>query len=113
MIEARTEPGKGPTATVVVQSGTLKIGTPFICGNYSGKVKALVDDHGNRIDSAGPATPVEVIGFSDVPNVGDELVQMESERHAKKLSEERLETLREEKLRPKERSALETLFANI
>ena len=113
VIEARTEPGKGATATVVVESGVLKVGVPFICGDYSGKVKALVDDRGNRINEATPATPVEVIGFSDVPMVGDELVQMDSERHAKKLSGERMEVARQAKLKPKERSALETLFANI
>ncbi|MCB1093104.1 MAG: translation initiation factor IF-2, partial [Verrucomicrobiae bacterium] len=113
VIEARSEPGRGPTATVIIQSGTLKIGAPFICGKYYGKVKALVDDRGARITDATPSTPVEVIGFSDVPNVGDELVQMDSERHAKKLSEERIEIARQEKLKPRERSALETLFANI
>ncbi|MCB1089724.1 MAG: GTP-binding protein, partial [Verrucomicrobiae bacterium] len=113
VIEARSEPGRGPTATVIIQSGTLKIGAPFICGKYYGKVKALVDDRGARNTDATPSTPVEVIGFSDVPNVGDELVQMDSERHAKKLSEERIEIARQEKLKPRERSALETLFANI
>lgn len=113
VIEARTEPGKGPTATVVVQSGVLKVGVPFICGNYYGKVKALLNDHGKRVDDAPPATPVEVVGFADVPGVGDELVQMESDRNAKKLSEERMQAARQAKLQPKQRSALETLFANI
>ncbi|MCB1236842.1 MAG: translation initiation factor IF-2 [Verrucomicrobiae bacterium] len=113
VIEARTEPGKGPTATVMIQSGTLKTGVPFICGNVAGKVKALLDDRGNRVADAGPSTPVEIVGFADVPNVGDELVQMESDRLAKKLSEERRETMRQTKLQPKQRSALETLFANI
>ncbi len=113
VIEARTEPGKGPTATVVVQSGVLKVGAPFICGIYHGKVKALLDDQGKRVIEATPATPIEVAGFSDVPNVGDELVQMDSERNAKRLSEERMQVARQEKLKPRERSALETLFANI
>ncbi len=113
VIEARTEPGKGPTATVVVESGVLRVGIPFICGDYHGKVKALIDDLGDRVKEVTPATPVEVVGFSDVPNVGDELVQMDSERHAKKLSVERIEIARQAKLKPKERSALETLFANI
>ncbi|MCB1230447.1 MAG: translation initiation factor IF-2 [Verrucomicrobiae bacterium] len=113
VIEARTEPGKGPTATVVVESGILKVGVPFICGNFHGKVKALINDQGERVDGVTPASPVEVVGFSDVPNVGDELVQMDSERHAKKLSEERQEIARQAKLKPRERSALETLFANI
>ncbi|MEM1297221.1 MAG: translation initiation factor IF-2, partial [Verrucomicrobiota bacterium] len=91
VIEAKMEQGRGVMTSVIVQSGTLKVGTPFICGNYSGKVKSMIDDQGKRVKSAGPSTPVEVLGFSGVPSVGDELVQMESERKAKKLSEERLD----------------------
>ena len=113
VIEARTEPGKGPTATAVIQTGTLNVGDAFICGNQHGKVKALIDDTGGRIKEAGPSTPVEVVGYSGVPNVGDELIEMESERKAKKLGEERLDLLRQEKLKPQQKSALETLFANI
>ncbi|MDF1755905.1 MAG: translation initiation factor IF-2 [Verrucomicrobiales bacterium] len=113
VIEARSEAGKGPTASVVVQTGTLEQGKPFICGSHYGKIKGLVDDQGNRVDSAGPSTPIEVIGLSGIPNVGDELVEMENERHAKKLGEERQVQLRQQKLQPEEKSALETLFANI
>ena len=113
VIEAKTEPGKGPTATIIVQSGTLAIGTPFICGDFSGKVKAMLDDKNQRMEEAGPAAPVEVIGFSDVPNVGDELVEMDNEKDAKKLSQERRDAQRQAKLRPKTKTALETLFANI
>jgi len=113
VIEARTEAGKGPTATVVIQSGTLHVGDAFICGSHSGKVKALLDDRGRRLEEAGPSMPVEVVGYSDVPQVGDELVEMESERRAKKLSEERLDQRRQEKLKPQQKSALETLFSNI
>ena len=113
VIEARTEPGKGPTATAVIQTGTLNVGDAFICGNQHGKVKALIDDTGGRIKEAGPSTPVEVVGYSGVPNVGDELIEMESERKAKKLGEERQDQLRQEKLKPQQKSALETLFANI
>jgi translation initiation factor IF-2 len=76
-------------------------------------VRALLNERKERVAEAGPATPVEVIGFSDVPNVGDELVEMDSERAAKKLGQERLEAVRQEKLRPKAKTALETLFANI
>ncbi len=114
VIEASSEPGKGPTATIIVQSGTLKNGTPFICGTHHGKVKAMIGSDGKRQKSAGPGVPVEVVGFDDTPMVGDELVQMESERHAKKLSAERRDTERQAKLAPpEEKSALETLFANI
>ncbi|MDA7920311.1 translation initiation factor IF-2 [Verrucomicrobiales bacterium] len=113
VIEARTEPGKGPTATVVVQAGTLNVGDPFICGSQSGKVKALINDQGNRVKEAGPAVPIEVVGYSGVPQVGDELVVMDSERNAKKLSGERIDQKRKDKLEPQQKSALETLFDNI
>jgi translation initiation factor IF-2 len=113
VIEARTEPGKGPTATVVVQTGTLDVGDAFICGNHHGKVKALIDDTGARTQGAGPSSPIEVVGYSGVPNVGDELIEMESERKAKKLGGERQDNVRQEKLKPQDKSALETLFANI
>ncbi len=114
VIEARTEAGKGPTATVLVQNGTLEVGDSFICGVVWGKVKALLDDRGQRLKSAGPSTPVEIVGYSAVPSVGDELIELENERKAKKLSEERMEQQRQAKLAPvAQRSALETLFNNI
>ena len=113
VIEARTEAGKGPTGTVLIQSGTLNVGDAFICGVTYGKVKALLDDKRKRVDSAGPSTPIEIVGYSAVPNVGDELVELENERKAKKLSEERHEQKRQAKLAPIQRSALETLFDNI
>jgi len=90
VIEAQVEPGRGPTATVIVQMGTLKIGDPFICGDYAGKVKSLIDDRGKPLKEAGPSTPVIVLGFSGLPQAGDEFLVMESERSAKTLSEERL-----------------------
>ena len=71
VIEAQVEAGRGPTATVIVQMGTLKIGDPFICGDYAGKVKSLIDDHGKPIKEAGPSTPVKVLGFSGLPQAGD------------------------------------------
>ncbi len=113
VIEARMEAGKGPTATVIVQSGTLKVGQPFICGPCAGKVKSLFNDRGELVKEAGPAVPVEVLGFNALPNVGDELVEMDSERSAKRLSEERLEEIRQHKLVKPKRSTLESLFAEI
>ena len=95
VIEASVKPGKGATASVIIQTGTLKVGDAFICGPYSGKVKLMLDDGGNQLKEAGPSTPVEVLGFSGVPKVGDELVVMDNERGAKKLSEARLETIRQ------------------
>ena len=113
VIEAQIEPGRGPTATVLIRSGTLKIGHAFICGNYSGKVKLLVDDTGKSLKQAGPSTPVKVLGFSGLPNAGDEFLVMESEKSAKQLSEERLEALRTEKLATPQRATLESLFDSL
>jgi len=110
VIEAQVEAGRGPTATVIVQMGTLKIGDPFICGDYNGKVKSLLDDHGKPIKKAGPSTPVKVLGFTGLPNAGDEFLVMESERAAKQLSDERLETKRASKLFVPQRATLESLL---
>jgi translation initiation factor IF-2 len=110
VIEAQVEAGRGPTATVIVQMGTLKTGDPFICGNYSGKVKSLLDDRGQPIKKAGPSTPVKVLGFTGLPNAGDELLVMDSERSAKTLSEERLTEKRADKLTVPQRATLESLL---
>jgi translation initiation factor IF-2 len=110
VIEAQVEAGRGPTATVIVQMGTLRVGDPFICGDYSGKVKSLMDDHGNQVKEAGPAVPVKVLGFTGLPNAGDELLVMSSEREAKALSEERLDTKRAGKLAAPQRATLESLL---
>jgi translation initiation factor IF-2 len=110
VIEAQVEAGRGPTATVIVQMGTLKIGDPFICGDYSGKVKSLLDDRGQPIKKAGPSTPVKVLGFTGLPNAGDELLVMDSERSAKTLSEERLLAKRADKLTVPQRATLESLL---
>jgi translation initiation factor IF-2 len=110
VIEAQVEAGRGPTATVIVQMGTLKIGDPFICGNYSGKVKSLLDDRGKTVKQAGPSTPVKVLGFTGLPNAGDEFLVMESERATKQLSDERLETKRTNKLFVPQRATLESLL---
>jgi translation initiation factor IF-2 len=110
VIEAQVEAGRGPTATVIVQMGTLKVGEPFICGDYWGKVKSLVNDQGKPIAKAGPSVPVKVLGFAGLPNAGDEFLVMESERAAKTLSEERLEAKRTDKLVVPQRATLESLL---
>jgi len=113
VIESRVEQGRGATATVIVESGTLRPGMPFICGPFSGKVKSLINDRGESVKEAGPAMPVELIGFSEVPHVGDEVVGMKSERDAKKLSEERLNERRLEKLAAPKRARLEDIFSDL
>ena len=79
------KPVRAP-ASIIVKTGTLKVGDSFICGPYYGKVKLLLDDRGNQLKEAGPSMPIEVLGFSGVPKVGDELVVMESERMLKSLA---------------------------
>src|SRR2546423_10264752 len=110
VIEAQVEAGRGPTATVIVQMGTVKISDPFICGNYSGKVKSLIDDQDKPLKEAGPSTPVKVLGFTGLPNAGDEFLVMPSEREAKQLSEERVAAKRASKLFVPQRATLETLL---
>ena len=113
VIEASSKAGKGSTASVIVRTGKLKIGDSFICGPYFGKVKLLLDDFGNQLKEAGPSMPIEVLGFSGVPKVGDELVVMDSERAVKKLSEERLEELRQEKLEKPAKARLQDIWADV
>lgn len=110
VIEAQVDAGRGPTATVIVQMGTLRIGDPFICGDYSGKVKSLLDDRGKPVKEAVPSMPVKVLGFTGLPNAGDELLVMDSERSAKTLSEERLLAKRTDKLTIPKRATLESLL---
>jgi len=110
VIEAQVDAGRGPTATVIVQMGTLRISDPFICGDYSGKVKSLLDDCGKPVKEAAPSMPVKVLGFTGLPNAGDELLVMDSERSAKTLSEERLLAKRTDKLTIPKRATLESLL---
>ena len=111
IIEARMEQGKGSSATVIVQSGTLKVGMPFICGPYSGKIKTLFNDQGKSIKKVTPGMPAEVSGFLQTPNVGDELVEMKNEREARRLAEERQEELRQQRLSAPRRSRMEDILA--
>jgi translation initiation factor IF-2 len=113
VIEARVVPGRGTTATVIVESGTLKVGTPFICGPYAGKVRSLINDRGVAIKSAHPGMPVEVIGFEELPNVGDHLTEMKTEREAKSLASERQESQRLIRLKPQHRNRMEDLYSMV
>ena len=113
VIEAQVEQGRGPTATVIVRLGTLRHGDVFICGNHWGKVKQLINDLGKPVKEAPPSTPVKVLGISGLPNAGDELVVMDSEKSARILSEERLEDARSSKLAAPQRATLENLFASL
>jgi translation initiation factor IF-2 len=88
VVEARMEVGRGPTATVIVQKGTLKVGDSFACGSVYCKVKAMIDDQGNQIKSAPPSTPVNVLGWSGVPDAGATCTGCKNEREARRVAEE-------------------------
>lgn len=111
VIEASVQPGKGATASVLVESGTLRRGLPFICGPYAGKIKTMLDDCGKPLKEAIPSVPVELMGFAELPHVGDELVEMKSENDAKKLSEKRLEQQRQKRLARPRKSRMEDLMS--
>lgn len=87
VIEAELDKGKGPVATVLVQKGTLHVGDPVAAGSCYGKVRAMMDDKGRRVKEAGPSTPVEILGLSDVPNAGEIFVATENEKEARNFAE--------------------------
>jgi len=99
IIESKLDKGKGIIATVLVQKGTLKIGDPFIAGQYSGKVRSLFNDLGKRAKNAGPSTPVIVLGFSGLPQAGDTFIVLESEKDTKEISFRRQQVKREQDFR--------------
>ncbi|MBI4665294.1 MAG: translation initiation factor IF-2 [Nitrospinae bacterium] len=113
IIESKLDKGRGPVATVLVQKGTLKIGDPFVAGVHHGKVRALIDDKGHRIDSAGPSTPVEVLGISGVPTAGETFMVMESERRAHQVAINRMNAERQEGAKAKGHLKLENLHAQV
>jgi translation initiation factor IF-2 len=113
VVEARLDKGRGPVATVLIQGGTLKAGDPFICGIHFGKVRALYNDWGQKVDQAPPSTPVEVHGFSGVPNAGEEFLVSEDERMAKQVSLHRLQKKREAELSKTSKVTLEKLYEQI
>jgi len=94
VIEAKLDKGKGPVATVLVKSGTLEVGDAIVVGQAYGKIKAMMDDRGNRISKAGPSTPVEIIGLSSVPQAGDRVETAIDEREARQVAEARAEQQR-------------------
>ena len=114
VIEAELDKGKGPVATVLVQKGTLHVGDPIAAGSCYGKVRAMMDDKGRRVKEAGPSTPVEILGFSDVPNAGEIFMVLDSEKEARSFSETFISEGRERMLEEtKSRMSLDDLFSQI
>ena len=95
VIEAKLERGRGPVGTVLVQRGTLKVGQLIVAGRAWGRVRALIDDKGENVVTAGPSTPVEVLGFDSAPEAGDQLAVVDSEARARELTEHRVRKLRD------------------
>ncbi len=113
VIEAKLDRGRGPVATVLVQSGTLKGGDFFVTGSQFGKVRALINDKGERVESAGPSMPAEVIGFSNVPLAGDRFVVLEEERKARQIAEGRQAKQRSTEMGSIKKVTLEDLHTQI
>ena len=103
VLEATLDPGKGPLATILVQRGTLKVGDDFICGKFSGRVRALFDERGNTVESAGPSIPVQVLGFEGVPSAGDTFVVVSDAGEARDIAQKRQRLEREAQNRRRQR----------
>lgn len=113
VIEAKLDKGRGPVATVLVQRGTLKVGDAIVAGTTIGRIRAMVDDKGQKVKKAKPSTPVEIIGLPDVPEAGDIFYAVQDEKVAKQLTEKRRIKQREEALNVSSRITLDDLFSQI
>jgi translation initiation factor IF-2 len=113
IIESRLDKGRGPVGTVLVQQGTLKPGDYFVCGTQYGRVRALFDDRGQRVEEVPPGLPAEVQGFSGVPEAGDEFLVLEDERKAKQIAMLRQQKQREATLARISRVSLEKLYQQV
>jgi translation initiation factor IF-2 len=113
VIEAKLDRGRGAVATVLVQRGTLRVGDVFVAGAEWGRVRALIDDHGNNVESAGPAVPVEVLGMQGAPEAGDEFSVVETEARAREVSDFRRRRTRDQRAVAGARSTLEQMFSKI
>lgn len=113
IIESRLDKGRGPVATVIVQSGTLKIGDAFVAGTTYGKVRALNDDTGKRINLATPSTPVEVVGFEEVPQAGDSFIVVEDEKIARQIANLRAQKKRLAEMQRAQKLTLQDIYEKI
>ena len=113
IIEAKLDKGRGPVATVLVQNGTLKVGDTIVAGTVFGRVRAMMNDKGERLEKAGPSTPVEVLGFNEVPEAGDQLYATEDDKLSRQVAEERRAKIKQMQLKAKSMASLDDLFAQI
>jgi translation initiation factor IF-2 len=113
IVEAKLDRGRGPVATVLVQEGTLKVGDAFVCGLEYGRIRAMIDDQGRKLDQASPSTPVEILGLTGVPAAGDTFVAVADEAKARQVAEHRRAKQRESELATTSKVSLEDLYSQI
>jgi translation initiation factor IF-2 len=113
VIESALDKGRGYVTTLLVESGTLKIGDAILAGHYSGRVKAMFNERGQKVNEAGPATPVSLLGFEGAPNAGDKFHVMEDEREARNIALKRQQLQREQSLRTKKHLTIEEIGRRI
>ena len=113
VIEAKLDKGRGPVATVLVQSGTLKTGDVVLAGQTYGRVRAMLDENGRKIESAGPSIPVEIQGMTEVPQAGDDFMVMADERRAREIATYRAGKFRNTKLAKQQAAKLENMFSDM
>ncbi|WP_291328723.1 translation initiation factor IF-2 [Desulfovibrio sp. UCD-KL4C] len=112
IVEAKLDKGRGPLGTVLIQEGTINQGDPFVCGLYHGRVRAMFNDRGQNIKTAGPAFPVEIQGFDGIPLAGDEFICVADDKIARKIAQERKLKHRERELAGKSKVTLESFLAS-
>ncbi len=113
IVEAKLDKGKGPVATVLVQSGTLKVGDYLVAGTITGKVRAMIDDKGRNVKTAGPSIPVSVLGLEAVPNAGDSIFAVEEAKLSTLVASERRNKEREDMIRESQKVSLDDLFSKV
>ncbi len=113
IIEARLDKGRGPVATVLVKNGTLRVGDTIVAGTAYGRVRAMTNDRGERVKTAGPSDPVEVIGFNDVPDAGDTITAVDDDKLSRQVAEERKDKLRAALIKDQTKTTLDDLFSQI
>ena len=114
IVEAQLDKGRGPVATVLVQNGTLRVGDPIVAGAAYGKIRAMTDDKGRRVKKAGPSTPVEILGLSEVPSAGDSFYVAENDKQARQVAESIIAKNRENMIKETpQKVSLDDLFSQI
>ncbi len=113
VVEAELDRGRGPVATVLVQNGTLRVGDSVVIGTTYGRIRAMINDKGKRVQRALPATAVEITGFSGVPEAGDQMVAVEDDRTAKLIASRRIDKIKEEQMKKAQRISLDALYSQV